>query len=83
VQDVTELCASQRRTSETLTLMETLQSAAPVGFPFVDRDFRIVRMNKKLAEVNGSPPQEQIRRLSIDQTVDRRRAVRSPVASLS
>ena len=33
--------------------METLQSAAPVGFAFVDRDFRIVRMNATLAEVNG------------------------------
>lgn len=60
VQDVTELCESERRTSETLTLMETLQSAAPVGFAFVDRDFRIVRMNEKLAEVNGSPLHEQI-----------------------
>jgi two-component system NtrC family sensor kinase len=42
--------------------METLQSAAPVGFAFIDRDFRIVRMNEKLAEVNGSPLQEQIGR---------------------
>jgi PAS domain S-box-containing protein len=62
VQDVTELCESERRTSETLTLMETLQSAAPVGFAFIDRDFRIVRMNEKLAEVNGSPLHEQIGR---------------------
>ena len=62
VQDVTELSEAERRTSETLTLMETLQSAAPVGFAFVDRDFRIVRMNEKLAEVNGSPLQEQIGR---------------------
>jgi PAS domain S-box-containing protein len=62
VQDVTDLCESERRTSETLTLMETLQSAAPVGFVFVDRDFRIVRMNEKLAEVNGAPLHEQIGR---------------------
>jgi PAS domain S-box-containing protein len=60
VQDVTELRESERRTSETLTLMETLQSAAPVGFAFIDRDFRIVRMNEKLAEVNGAPLHEQI-----------------------
>ena len=60
VQDVTDLSEAERRTCETLTLMETLQSAAPVGFAFVDRDFRIVRMNEKLAEVNGSPPQQQI-----------------------
>ncbi len=62
VRDVTELSEAERRTSETLTLMETLQSAAPVGFAFVDRDFRIVRMNEKLAEVNGSPLHEQIGR---------------------
>jgi PAS domain S-box-containing protein len=62
VHDVTELSEAERRTSETLTLMETLQSAAPVGFAFVDRDFRIVRMNEKLAEVNGSPLHEQIGR---------------------
>lgn len=62
VQDVTALCESERRTCETLTLMETLQSAAPVGFAFVDRDFRIVRMNETLAEVNGSPLHEQIGR---------------------
>ncbi len=62
VQDVTGLCEAERRTSETLTLMETLQSAAPVGFAFVDREFRIVRLNEKLAEVNGTPLHEQIGR---------------------
>lgn len=62
VQDVTDLSEAERQTCETLNLMETLQSAAPVGFAFVDRDFRIVRMNEKLAEVNGSPLDEQIGR---------------------
>ena len=62
VQDVTALPESQRRTAESLTLMETLQSAAPVGFAFVDRDCRIVRINETLAEVNGAPPHEHIGR---------------------
>jgi PAS domain S-box-containing protein len=62
VQDVTELSESERRMVETLTLIERLQSAAPVGFAFVDREFRIVRMNEKLAEVNGFPLHEQIGR---------------------
>ncbi len=62
VQDITELAESQRATRESLTLLETLQSAAPVGFAFVDREFRIVRINRTLAEVNGAPAEEQIGR---------------------
>jgi PAS domain S-box-containing protein len=34
--------------------METLQSTAPVGFGFVDREFRIVRINERLLEIVGS-----------------------------
>jgi PAS domain S-box-containing protein len=62
VQDITELAESQRNTRESLTLLETLQSAAPVGFAFVDREFRIVRLNRTLAEVNGAPAEAQIGR---------------------
>lgn len=40
--------------AQTLTLLELLESKAPVGFGFVDRDFRVVRMNETLAAVNGS-----------------------------
>ena len=50
VQDVTELAEAMRKSEESLTLMETLQSTAPVGFAFVDRDFRIVRINQALAD---------------------------------
>jgi PAS domain S-box-containing protein len=62
VQDITELAESQRQTAESLTLIETLQSTAPVGFAFVDRDFRIVRINQTLAAVNGGPVEDQIGR---------------------
>lgn len=62
VQDITELAESERHTRESLTLLETLQSAAPVGFAFVDRDFRIIRINGTLAEVNGAPVEAQIGR---------------------
>ena len=62
VQDVTALSESQRHTAESLTLMETLQLAAPVGFAFVDRDCRIVRINETLAEINGASPDEHIGR---------------------
>ncbi len=57
-----ELCRSQRAAAETLSLLETLQSAAPVGLGFVDRDCRIVRMNDMLAEFNGGSIAEQIGR---------------------
>ena len=46
--------------AESLTLMEAMQSGAPVGFAFVDTDFRIVQINQTLAEVNGSPAEEQV-----------------------
>jgi PAS domain S-box-containing protein len=48
-----ELIKAQRQTAESLILLETLQRTAPVGIAFVDRDFRIQRMNEKLAAMNG------------------------------
>src|SRR3984885_89316 len=62
VQDVTELSEALRQTAESLNLMETLQSAAPVGFAFVDRAFHVVRVNATLAEVSGRGPEELIGR---------------------
>ena len=62
VQDVTELSKALRQTAESLNLMETLQSASPVGFAFVDRALRIVRLNATLAEISGSGPEELIGR---------------------
>jgi PAS domain S-box-containing protein len=62
VQDVTELVEAQRATAESLTLVETLQESAPIGFALVDRELRVVRMNSVLAEINGAPLEEQIGR---------------------
>jgi PAS domain S-box-containing protein len=62
VQDITELAAALRESEESLTLVETLQSTAPVGFALVDRQFRIVRINRALAEVNGAPLEDQLGR---------------------
>ena len=42
-----------RESAETLQLLETLISAAPFGFAFVDREFRFVHVNENLAAVNG------------------------------
>jgi PAS domain S-box-containing protein len=57
-----ELTATNRQTAQTLTLLETLQSTAPVGFAFVDRDFRYVRVNDILAALNGGTSSEQLGR---------------------
>jgi PAS domain S-box-containing protein len=62
VQDVTELTDSQRATAESLTLMETLESTAPVGFGFVDRQFRIVRVNERLLEIVGGHGEDPVGR---------------------
>src|ERR1700722_5551526 len=70
VQDVTALSESERDTAESLTLMETLQLAAPVGFAFIDRDCRIVRINDALAEVNGAPAHEHIGRTVAEMVPD-------------
>jgi len=53
---------SERRSVETAALLETLQSNAPVGFGFCDRDFRMVRMNEALAAINGIPVERQLGR---------------------
>jgi PAS domain S-box-containing protein/putative nucleotidyltransferase with HDIG domain len=62
VEFVGELRRAQRSTAEALSMLETLQENAPVGFGFVDRDFRVVRVNKILAAVNGSSIEDHIGR---------------------
>lgn len=57
-----ELRQSEQRTAESLTLLETLQSTAPVGFAFVNRDYRYVRVNEALAAINGPSVKDHIGR---------------------
>jgi PAS domain S-box-containing protein len=57
-----ELRESQRQTAESLTLLETIQAAAPIGIGFVDREFRVVRMNAPLAAIMGLPVELQLGR---------------------
>jgi PAS domain S-box-containing protein/putative nucleotidyltransferase with HDIG domain len=40
--------------AEAVALLEALLSIAPVGIVFVDRDFRYVRVNEKVAAIRGS-----------------------------
>jgi PAS domain S-box-containing protein len=61
-QDLTDLVETQRKTAESLTLLEALRTEAPVGFAFVDTDFRIVQLNRTLAGVSKLPPGDQVGR---------------------
>ena len=60
IEHVRVLADSERRAAEALSLLETLQSSAPVGLGFVDRDFRILHINEPLAAVNGSNVAAQV-----------------------
>jgi PAS domain S-box-containing protein len=53
---------SEREAIEMLTLLDSVDAAAPVGFKLVDREFRIVRINDRLAQFNGISTGEHIGR---------------------
>jgi PAS domain S-box-containing protein len=57
---------TQREAAENLALLETLHSASPVGFGFVDRDLRVVSLNAALARVNGTSIESQLGRRVAD-----------------
>jgi PAS domain S-box-containing protein len=61
-----ELRRSHAESARALNLLEMLQSTAPIGFGFIDCDYRIVRMNDRLAAVNGSSAREQLGRTVSD-----------------
>lgn len=46
--------------TEALNLLATLQAEAPVGFAFVDPEFRFVRLNHELASIIGLPIEEVV-----------------------
>lgn len=51
-----------RHSSEVRSIFDVLESSAPVGMGFVDRHFRIVRINQFLADVNGASIEDQLGR---------------------
>jgi PAS domain S-box-containing protein len=51
----TELRQSEQRVREQYEELELLYKYAPVGLFAVDRDLRYVRINERLAEINGFP----------------------------
>ena len=44
---------AEQASAEALTVLDTLQSTAPVGFLFLDREFRHVRVNETAAAITG------------------------------
>ncbi len=54
---------SEREAIQMLTLLDSVDATAPVGFKLVDQNFRIVRINDRLARVNGMTAAEHIGRL--------------------
>jgi PAS domain S-box-containing protein len=57
-----QLRETEREAAGMVTLLDSIQSNAPVGIGFLDRDFRIMRMNETLAAVNGLPLEQQLGR---------------------
>ncbi|HEV7679820.1 MAG TPA: HD domain-containing phosphohydrolase [Candidatus Dormibacteraeota bacterium] len=55
-----ELRRANRQNLETITLLETLQATAPLGLGFIDRDFRIVQLNDRLAAVTGGSAADHV-----------------------
>jgi len=51
--DITERKHGAAELQRVSTLLDTLLRTAPVGFCFLDRDLRCMRINERLAEMNG------------------------------
>jgi PAS domain S-box-containing protein len=51
-----------RQANETAAMLDTLVATAPIGLGFWDRDFRYVRINDALAEINGVSLEQHIGR---------------------
>lgn len=62
-------CLSAERL-RTLSELESLLAASPVGVAFLDRDLRYVRINDALAAVNGRPSAEHLGRSIMEMIPD-------------
>jgi PAS domain S-box-containing protein len=65
-QKVDELHDVERQATESLMLLEAIQSSAPVGLGFVDRDHRLRRVNNVLGAFVGSPAEQLLGRQVAD-----------------
>lgn len=53
---------SEREALETVSLLQSIDAAAPVGFKLVDRDLRVIRINDTLARISGMSAKELLGR---------------------
>jgi len=53
IRDMTERKRRAAESQRVSVLLDTLLRTAPIGFCFLDRDLRFVRINERLAEING------------------------------
>src|SRR6478735_7721072 len=44
---------AERDARHAVTLLQSIEAATPIGFKLVDRDLRVVRINKTLADIDG------------------------------
>jgi PAS domain S-box-containing protein len=63
-----ELLEMTRQKREALALLDAIFDYAPIGLGFWDRDFRFVRLNRMLAEINGLPADAHLGR-SLDEVL--------------
>ena len=61
-EDLTAVKAAERARRETSALLDSLFEGAPVGLAYFDRNLCYVRVNDKLAEINGVAAHEHIGR---------------------
>jgi len=63
-----QLKQSQRQMAEILAQLDMFVMNAPVGMAFFDKEMRLLRINKQLADANGLPVEEQLGK-SLDELV--------------
>jgi PAS domain S-box-containing protein len=66
--------ASEREARRRLAELETLYRSAPLGLAQFDREFRFVRVNEAMAEINGWPVEEHLGRPAWELVPDLREA---------
>jgi len=60
--DITERRHSAAQLQRVSVLLDTVLQTAPIGFCFLDRDLRYLRINDRLAEMNGIPAEAHLGR---------------------
>jgi len=70
VQDSTARKLSEAAAARRLEELESLYRSAPIGLAYFDRDLRYVRVNEKLADMNGLSVREHLGRMFRDVTPD-------------